>query len=521
MKKYLFITITILFALFGMSSCLEDEGNYDYTDMSGFYVDTVNIKTTHTVKQFSVFELTPKLEYPGDKSKLKYKWELYKSEMISIGSSAYGSGFTHNYTRDDYPDYTLAETEKLSARITAIPGEYYLVFTALNPETGVKAMMDYRLRVEGVIGTGLVVLYKGTAGIDIDVVASPLFNGSLSAPSFVRKAYSAANPSRPFAGEPRELAVAISAPDYHIYLASSGDAVRLSSIDMSVEHEFGEIFAGKAPQVKDLNHVVVNGNNHFLINDGVAYKSAWGISLAPLAMSEDTYRAVGVKLAYGVNGVWYDGLKRRFLHSMMWGAEITPIANASGAFDFSNVGKDLIYWSKGYYEGNDYANYCFFRNPQDDGSRYLYVFLADKSSGSEYKAVGAMDISACSGIKDALSFATGERGPVLFYATETAVYRMTYNVDEGTSAAASVWTPDAAAEDSREKITRIELFKNAGLNLENSALDKYLLVATYDEHTGKGKIHVIESDISSGVLGEEAAVYEFDGKITDFDFIAQ
>lgn len=519
MKKYLFITLTVLFALFGLSSCLKDEGNYDYIDMSGFRVDTIGIKTKHTVKQFDVFELTPKLEYPGDKSKLKYKWELYKSELTSIGNSAYGTGFSHNYTRDDYPDYTLAETEKLSAQITAIPGEYYLVFTALNPETGVKAIMDYRLTVEGVIGTGLAVLYKGTEGIDIDVVASPLFNSSLTASSFVRKAYSAANPSRPFAGEPRELVVAISAPNYHIYLTSSEDAVRLSSIDMSVEHEFDEIFAGKAPRKKDLNSIVVNGDNHFLVNDGMAYKSAWGISLASLAMTEDHYRAVGVKCAYGVNGVWYDGLKRRFLHSMMWGAEITPIVNASGIFDFGNVGKYLIYWSKGYYEGNEYANYCFFKNPQDDGKRYLYVFLTDKSSGSEYTAVGAMDITACTDLPDALSFATGERGPVVFYATETAVYRMTYNVDEGTSDAEKVWP--ATPLNAKEKITRIELFKNAGLNLDNSALDKYLLIATYDETSGKGKIHVIESDISSGILGEEVAVYEFDGKIADFDFIAK
>lgn len=48
-----------------------------------------------------------------------------------------------------------------------------------------------------------------------------------------------------------------------------------------------------------------------------------------------------------------------------------------------------------------------------------------------------------------------------------------------------------------------------------------MLVATYSS-TGKGKIYVIESDISSGVLGAEpVAVYEFDGRIADFDFIAQ
>ena len=96
---------------------------------------------------------------------------------------------------------------------------------------------------------------------------------------------------------------------------------------------------------------------------------------------------------------------------------------------------------------------------------------------------------------------------------------MTYNVDEGTSGAEKVWPKIPL--NAQEKITRIELFKNEGLNLDNSALDKYLLVATYDETSGKGKIHVIESDISSGVLSGEVAVYEFDGKIADFDYIAK
>ena len=59
MKKYLFIVMTGLFTLFGLNSCLEDEGNYDYIDMGGFQVDTVGIKTRHTVKQFGLFELTP------------------------------------------------------------------------------------------------------------------------------------------------------------------------------------------------------------------------------------------------------------------------------------------------------------------------------------------------------------------------------------------------------------------------------------------------------------------------------
>lgn len=520
MKRHILMAGISLLALFCTTSCLKDEGNYDYVELADFYVDTVGIQHTFTTKQFALFELTPKLVFEGDKSSLEYKWELYKSENVSIGGSSYGTGFSHNYTRDDYPDYTLANTEILSTAISALPGSYYLVFTATDPQTGVKAMMDYRLQVEGVIGTGLAVLYEGTSGIDIDVVASPVFNGSLTEVSYARHTYSTANASRPFAGTPRDLVVAVypSYSYYYIYLTSTEDAVRLSSIDMSVVEEFDEMFAGKAPANKDLSHIIINGSSHFFVNDGMAYKCNYSSALmTPLAMGNAEYKAVAGNFTYAVNSVWYDGLNKRFLHSSMWSAEIAPIVNASGAFDFGNVGKDLIHWSKGYYQGNEYANYCFFKNPIEDEKRYLYVFLADQSSGNSFTAKCAMDISACPEIAMAQSFATGERGPVVFYATEEQVYRMTYNIDEGTSSAESVWLPAAG-----ESITRIELFKNAGINLENSALDKYLLVSTFQEATGKGKIYIIPSDISSGVLeSEPAAVYEFDGRISDFDFIAQ
>ncbi len=517
MKNYIFLAITSLFALFGLNSCLEDEGNYVYADMSGFRVDTVGIQTKFTVKQFAKFELTPKLEYPGNKSNLKYRWELYDSKSTYIGPSSYGTGFSHNYTRDDYPDYTIAETEQLSTQITVVPGTYYLVFTAEDPSTGVKAMMDYRLTVEGVVGTGLAVLYKGSAGTDIDMVSSPLFNGSLSETSFIRNTYSTANASRPFAGEPRELAYSSS---YDLlYLSSSEDAVRLSTIDMSVADEFEDIFAGKAPAKKDMYGLRISLKNHFFINDGVACKvNNTGTKATPLILPGGKYKAVvGMFWDTGVNSIWYDALGRRFLHSPMWGAEVTTITcKKTTPFDFNNIGKDLIYWSNGYYSGQSYINYCLFKNPQDDGSRYLYVFRSNKTNPASYTptCVFNIDVAACPDLLNATQFAAGERGPVFFYTTEDAVYRMTYDFSNKTSSANSVWIPDAG-----EKITRIELFKHKGISVPESTIDKYLLVATYNASTGKGKIHVIESDIANGVLGEELAVYEFNGKVADFDFI--
>ena len=41
MKKYTSIKVIILLFVFGLTACLDDEGNYNYADLGNFYVDTV------------------------------------------------------------------------------------------------------------------------------------------------------------------------------------------------------------------------------------------------------------------------------------------------------------------------------------------------------------------------------------------------------------------------------------------------------------------------------------------------
>jgi hypothetical protein len=519
-KMYLIIAAFLSCGIFA-TSCLKDEGNYDYKDLGDFYVDTVGKAVSLTIKQFETLTMPSNLVYEGEKSGLSYKWELYKtSESIRIGTSSYGTGFSHGYTREDFPDRTIAETENLSFRVTHQPGSYYLVFSATNNETGYAAFMRYTVSVEGTVGTGLAVLYKGSNGIDIDVVATPVLNGNLTETSYVRNAYSIANQGRPFAGEPRNLVLASAGTNYLLYLTSSEDAVRLSTFDMSVAHEFKDLFAGTPPAIKDVNGIMITGSNHIFINAGVMYKyTAYGTVpiLAPLGMPGGTYDAAPfAHFTYGNNAITYDKVGRRFIFSTMWGAEIIPAVNSSPNFNLGDVGKDLVYWGKGFYESLVHANYCIFKNPTDDGNRYLYVFVANMAAPASYTVLTPLDITSCPEIATAAYFAFGERGPVAFYATESDVYQLAYNLSSSTVlGATSVWSSPAG-----EKISAMKLFKQTGLNLANSASDKYLMVATWNTSAGKGKLYLLEADISSGILQPSpAAVYDFDGKISDFDFI--
>ena len=523
MKKiYLFASLFLLYGIF-TTSCLKDEGNYDYKELGNFLVDTVGKPVSMTVKQFATLTLPSSLIYDGVKSDLNYRWELYQSSgTLTLGPSYYHTEFNHPYSREDFPDYTIAETENLSIQITDQPGSYYLAFTAQNKKTGYCAFMRYSVTIEGSVGTGIAVLYKGANGIDIDVVATPILNGNLTGASYVRNTYSIANPGRPFAGEPGNLVLASNGNNYYLYLTSSEDAVRLTSFDMKIAHEFEGIFAGNAPAKKDIGGFMINGGNQFFVNDGVVYKtvssSQW--LFTALVMPGDSYYAAPFsEFTYGVNCISYDMTGRRFIFAMMWGAEIIPAVGPAGAaFDLGNIGKDLIFWDKGYYTGtaNENPNYCIFKNPTDDGKRYLYVFTAHTASPGSYNVLAPLEITTCAEIQDATFFTFGERGPVAFYATDKRIYQLNYSLTTAiTPTSSNVWSCDAA-----ETITAVKLFKQAGLNLASSAQDKYLMVATYNTTTGKGKLYMLEADIASGVLkAEPTAVYDFNGKISDFDFI--
>lgn len=61
MKKYTSIKVIFLLFVMGLTACLDDEGNYNYADLGNFYVDTVGIQHTYTIKQFSSFALTPQV----------------------------------------------------------------------------------------------------------------------------------------------------------------------------------------------------------------------------------------------------------------------------------------------------------------------------------------------------------------------------------------------------------------------------------------------------------------------------
>ena len=346
-----------------------------------------------------------------------------------------------------------------------------------------------------------------------------MLNSGVTEVSYVRNTYTRANPLTPLTGNPRMCLAVLES----VYVATDEDAKRLSDLDMTIADDFENIFL-TPPSTKDF-HIF---SDAAVINDGKLYKrTGWGgiAFLGPTSMiGDDYYAAPFVIAAYGGNAALYDQENMRFLYSDSWAGYAVPVSANGTHFSFSNTGKKMIYTAKGYDPKGivgsapyiyNYGYFSIFRNPVDDGARYLYAYIVDTYSESGYTTSAALDLSSCTEITNAEFWAFGERGPVVYYATTEKIYQMNYTLDSGVSGASEVWTHGVD-----EEITCMKLFKYDGISLANSAKDKYLLVATYNSATAKGKLYLLEADIVTGVLSAEpVAVYEFSGKIADVDFI--
>lgn len=516
MKKYTAAIKHFIIALMAVSSivlaaCHKDKGNYNYTELEDMFVNTSGSASSFIVKQFDTLKLKSNLVYNGDRSKLKYSWSTYLVSPNLNGNLA----------------DTIARSEDLAVPIPLLPSQYYLEFTATDPVTGRRAATRYTMTVES-IGAGLLVLYEKDGKVDCDLIKTKLLEGLTPADNVVRNLYSLANPSKPLTGD----AIAITAfnlgnPQY-ISLYTSNNGVALSPSDMAVTKNFRDLFflppATTKPQGYFAPLGFITGSYdfsagfEFLVNDGQLFANmvsfAFGreSAFSLLAPSAGTYKASPFPVYGAARIVVYDELSRGFLQGSPLGTTLSPYNSSLAGtppFNFNNIGKDLLYMSYGF--GGTYMNYGIFKDPVDNGARYVYVMDFGTST-----ARAIMDVSACDNIAQAKLFAFGVRGQLMYYAAGNKIYQIPFDLAAGTASPAVEAWPNIPAN---EEITCMKLCPHPGRNVSENTIDKYLMVGTYDNSTGMGKVYMLQTNITSGTIQTApAAVYTQFGKVKDISF---
>ncbi|MDR1273507.1 MAG: hypothetical protein LBK12_03060 [Odoribacteraceae bacterium] len=493
-------------------ACFDDKGNYDYSALPDFYVDTTGIGIIPLHSQFDTLRLNSRLVYDNNREDLEFSWTIYLREAPISGN----------------PATLLATTENLVEPITVYPSRYWIEFRATEPITGRSAIQRYPITVES-SGSGLLVLYERDGLVDCDLIKTKLLTGALASDEVRRSMYTLANPDHPLTGSP----VAVDMINYSnvqrfISIYTSDDGVKLSPDDMSVRDNFNGLFLfaprTPRPQGYTVPYGVLMANPgetgdglEILVSDGVCYAnmivfaSLTGGGLAVyserLSTAGDYYAAPYSFLGFG-QIVVYDQLGRRFLSGPTYTTTLAAVVGSGDKFNFSNIGKDLVYLSYGFKD--QYYIYAIFKNPVDNGERFLYVmnFYGGPT------AVAAWDISSDTGIADANLFTFGRRGPTAFYASDNKVYRIPFDLDaDSVAPAGEAWSAPAG-----EEITCLELCNYAGRDVQENTRDRYLFVGTYNA-AGEGKLYIVQMNVTTGACVQEpVATFDQFGKIKDVAF---
>ncbi|MBP5277142.1 MAG: hypothetical protein J6Z18_01430 [Prevotella sp.] len=495
MKKSFLYVLGMLLSCTLLYSCFEDEGNYDYTDLPRFEVDTVGVNTLLSITQFDVVNLTPKLIYEGDKSDLDFIWSAYRAEN-------YGSNIAD----------TLANTENFNQKITLAPDKYILEFCAVNRNTGLTTKMRYTMNVESYAGPGLMVFYTNGTNCDVDIIRTKTFMGAVTKNEVRRNIYTNIESNPKLTGTP----IAIGDVEVHVDIVTDKEAIQVSRDDLSMIRSFEQMFYDDVPTKNPQGYRTQDGtDDKCFINDGKAYVSIYGSEIfgTARAMNGDSYYASPYSVfAYGMNHVFYDEEHCRFLYSGMFSGTLETVSDKK----LENLNRTLLTLQRGFTDGKiRFSNYAYavMKDRNDASKRYLMNISAARSA-LDIKLLNEFDITAFPGITKATGYGFSESSPLFYYSTDNSLYVCPFNLDQNTinMPSAASWTAPAG-----ETITYMQLFKAKGIDLSESPTNKYLLVATYNG--SMGKVYLLKTDMASGVIDPTPLeIYDGFGKIGCIEF---
>ncbi len=496
MKKLSIYGFLFFFSSAIFTACLKDKGNYDYTDLPAFYIDTVGAQTSFQVYQSAgLVVINPNVVFDGDINDLEYKYLLYAS-----------SGQVD----------TLSTQKNLSTTISRLPGGYTIELEVKQKKNGIKAFMLYIVTVLPPLPSGWMVMYEknGAPGkSEIDIIRSPLFITATppATDTVYRDLYATWNNNQVLPGTPMSLWYG----GVGVYVLTSTTGVALQRTDFKKLQNFNEWFTFPAPNPPSPQGMFTGiGNAPTLISNNSVYWSTSNSFVGKLSVVGDYSAAPFFYPQFGQYGGFYDQLNRRFLIAGQFtsNAATYPNANGSARFNLNNIGKDILFVERSagvHSSPADAYKLAFFKDVSGNG-RYVYVINTATPLTPD---IAMLDLTTAPDIQNAIHYAAGNIGNTAFYATDTKVYSFNYS-----TAASTYSTPVVGfTAPAGEVITSMKLYKSfTSTALTNDS--RHMLIATWNAGTNAGKIYYVNVDATSGVISAPVKSWTIDGKVGTMAF---
>ncbi len=457
----------------------------------------------------------PEIKIEGVDSTLNIVWGQEIKMTAKVSQEGRGEDdFTYLWEIDLYPGnenerIELSDTKELDYKVSNSPSDkpYCLSLKVIDKQTGLSAYAVSNVYIGSSLGEGLLVAYTRDGGqtSEVDIVADPVLTyGYKDGTRYTRELYSLSN-GAPLEGKilcmseivcsqssSLDLTKIIVGTDSHI-LSLDPLTFRLKDSDAQL---FNSIKEDSFKTTALANYgayssiAVVNGTLYGIVDiiDNVYSKVAY--SRTPSSIFTD--RNFGYyALDQGCLMVFNES-DSKFYHIYGWGLMNSSLSELSSSFDVNLTGAKAI--GGGCLKGqmpsillrDASANYyiCAFEANSLDGATYTY-----KVSGADMDNI--------------VSVAFCDNADLMYYATSSKIYSVLITGGKATATALS-WKPDS----SDEKITSIRQYTQGWYGTHQYYISDYpfqntynrlqILITTYNEKTGEGKIYMRPFNVSTG-----------------------
>lgn len=496
--------------LFFLTSCFDDEGNYNYVDIKDAFVNIQEVTENDgqiSRDRYSDLVLSPEIEFNagGKAEEYTFEWSMYPQQPAANEDDTYD------------PKKVIGTTINLSYHLTEAPSNYYVVLRVTHKET--QAITDYRFALAVNSVKGWLIYDEDAAGSgDLQIIRDGEIVPGLSASQngVVRNYFSTSNEGKKLSGG-KSLAWRNMSNRYdHIFLFKEDGFVKMQGTTYEViSEDYSTLFFSQPSVYAPMAHYYNNpayGGLEFLMNNNEVYVIRWNMMgqtdkfstplnvfgtavkfnpfIAPIpAVTGNTNRAV----LY--NDITHSG---QFITVNNNGSQGSP-GVTGGAFNPLKINPDGTTKLRLKYlgQGRDGITCAVFRDELNGDNPWLYV--ADFRVAASPLALAKYDLSGLQQISQAKLFVSGNRGDVLFYATDHEVYSYVF----GGGATPLLTKPG-------EEIVSMKLYTHSA---NEDFTGRILFVATYDG--AEGRVYKIEFNELNGQLEGEIEEFSGFGRIVD------
>ena len=494
------------------SSCYKDLGNYDYVELDEITIDTAGrgILADYAVFRYDTLRIDPRVLLNGQEissaaqagDKLAFTWSIFQATT---------GGTVH--TRD-----TLSHELTLAAPIVKPAGQWVVVLSVKNQETGVETYQRFSVQVDEVLSDGWMVLYEKDGNTDVGLIVDDWSKRGVVQPRTFTDLIRSSN-GQPLLGAPRALLHSASAlATAEVLVASAQDMVAVDRSSFQIVYPFEKLF-WSPPAKGEVGYfstnlarkeLVIHNNRVHMTNfasSGTARINYFGA--AYLGDYGDLADWTPSFFGQAADAIVYDQTAKHFLYVPINGStfqSFPPQSEALTKFDVNNVGLDLEAFDWGW-QNMEYMAM------KDANAHYL---LASNFMLPQLDRLGAgkYEISGIPAGTSITTMASAAAGQYVLLGTANQVHLFKYNTGQP---AEVEWTAPAG-----ETITcvRIQKFYHAQLQaILLPMTNRVVYIATWNESTKEGKVYSYLIDPTNGTIdrSSERVATGF-GKIKDMSY---